>query len=155
MYGALDLQEKLKNFLEEKISGYWSKKEYSEEVCPIKIFEQQAPLLESNQETSMFPYVAVIIEKEYVENDDFKAKILFEVGVSDDSEECIGHKDVWTILNKIQTCLLDEEIIDGRYTMDIFNMEKSLQNQATYPKYYGWLKTLWSLPPIIRKENFL
>lgn len=119
---------------------------------PLRIFEQELPLLEAVPESSimpiseqekedtLFPHINIkLIEGEIAENSGNMIKLQLIIGVFDNRQERNGHKDVLNIIQKIEERFAKNRVLNKKYILTC-PMRWVLSDEEQYMYYFGGLE---------------
>lgn len=139
----VNLQTGLKNRLEEVLKEVRLKSPDDKEVR-VNVYEQHVPQSESDDELSLYPYVLIKLVDGEVENETSPhvIKVLFVVGVFDESYDNQGYKDVVLILQKLIAALEKSPVIDKKFVMR-YPLRWVVHEEDVYPFYFGGVETTW------------
>lgn len=140
----VNLQKGLIQRLEEIFSQFKLKNPNNEDVN-INIFEQHLPQSESDDDdVSLYPYIIVKLADGEQENETsaHKIKVLFVIGVFDDSYDNNGYQDVVNIVQKLIAGLKSKPIIEKKFVLD-YPMRWLVHEEDVYPFFFGGVETYW------------
>jgi len=121
----------------------------------INIYGQALPIIEDGTDVDPMPYICVRLEEGSIANSTSSQVVntVLLIGVFDDSAENQGHKEVLNIIQKIQERFEKEPILAKRYRFqDPFDW--ALQDEDTYPYYFGAIHMQWQTAAIRREDQY-
>lgn len=152
---ALDFQGELKKAVAKILKDVQTKTTAGVMVSGVNVYEQQLPIIVSDDEdeSQFFPYAIVRLSDGQTPNDDtpwiVNADIL--IGVHDDDRSGAGYKHVMVMCQRIIDEFAAEPLLSRMYRADQ-NMEWALQDDDTYPFYFGGVRLKFFIPKIGRRE---
>ena len=124
------------------------------ERVQLQTFEQNLPKREHGDDEDPFPYIIVRLDSGGVNSqlEAHKIEVILVIGVFDDSLENKGHEAVLEILEVIQEHYEGQPGLNGKFRMeDPFTW--ALQDEESYPYYYGAAQMTWSASAPRRKGS--
>lgn len=123
---------------------------------PLRFFEQKLPFKKGKTDTR-FPFVLVElaegIQKSQEDDQDYKVRMNFLIGIYNDSNENSGDDDVIQLLNSIMMNLEENPIVGGQFLLDPFEeVSWSISDEDTFPYYFGGLSTTFIVPKVVRTD---
>ena len=169
---ATFLQDDLVEELKEILQGFRLKNPYGES-CEINIFSQNLPVPESLEQTNIpieqlengliedittqepYPYIIVRIEDGEIKDESSSQIVNMNllIGVYDDSYKKQGYKDVLNVIQKIYERFAKMPVLKGKYTMQ-YPIAWTLQEEETYPFYFGGMNLDWEVAVIVKEDRF-
>ena len=153
---ALELQDALVEEVKSILDGYLYKKVATEERVPINIYPQNIPISETDDEEAPIPYIIVRLSsgEDAGDADSFHTvRVLFIIGIWDDSSEAQGHRDVMNIIHKIyQRFYEDPRLQDKAIRTGAFHWAP--QEDAYYPFFFGACSMDFAISAIRREDPF-
>lgn len=142
-------------------------------LSEINIFAQNLPMPESAAQEEVpieqlengladdvtkedpYPYIVVRVEDGEIEDPASAQKVstMLLIGVYDDSYEKHGHKDVMNIIQKIYARFAKVPVLNGKYTIQ-YPISWTLQEEESYPFYFGGISLEWETAAIRREDKF-
>lgn len=132
------------------------------EVVGVKGYEQQLPVVTENDEdeSKFFPYFIVRISDAVTQGDDepwtVTADILF--GCYEPDKLQTGHRHILVMIQRTADRFLAEPLLCKKYRAQP-EMEVALQDEDTYPFFFGGARIKFSIPKMGRRlpayENFI
>lgn len=163
-----DLSEELK-----KIFSGFKLMDSKGKLHDINIFPQSLPMLIPKEQSNIppeilenglideevqedpFPYIIVRIEDGEIADEasvqSVNTNIL--IGVYDDSHAKQGTKDVMNIIQKIYERFAKNPVIAGKYTIQ-YPISWALQDEESYPYYFGGMALAWETAAIRREDKY-
>lgn len=122
------------------------------ELIPLHVFEQHLPE-KPQEDISLFPYIIVqLLEGEQqAVSEPHTVKVLFIIGVYDESSDNQGNKEVMAIINKIFEDLGKRPIQSRRFELT-FPIRWGLHEEDVAPYFFGAVETTWSAPAFMRED---
>lgn len=127
-----------------------------EYVDGLNAYEQELPIVtqDDEDESTFFPYVIVKLdEAETQEEESWKIHVFLLLGIYDDSTENNGHKEILNIIERIQQRFEKEPLLNGKYRADP-EMSWALQDEQTYPFFFGAVEMYFWIPKIGREDRY-
>ena len=118
-------------------------------------YKQSLPVLQADDETpdQFFPYFIVRLEEGETENDDstwlVPVQILF--GVFDSDANTDGHLHIMEMIQRTADRFAAEPLLNKIFRADQ-NMHWAMQEEDTYPYYFGGIELRFMVPKIGRRE---
>ena len=142
----LDLQKAIQEDLQALFGGERFKAS-SGELSKMNVFRQNLPMRTSEDDPDPVPYIIVRLDSGEIESqtDPQNVVVILIVGIFDDSPENNGHDGVMHVITKIQRHFEGTPIAGGAFVMqDPFDW--ALQDEESYPYFFGAATTTWSTP---------
>lgn len=139
-----DLQMQLKNAAGEDVFG-------------VKGYEQRLPEITDDEEdqSQFFPYFIVRIEEGNTPTDDepwlVGTTVLF--GICDYDKETNGHRTILEMITKVTNRFLERPLLDSKFRANQ-NVSFALQDEDTYPFYFGAIDIKFYVPKIGRSDDW-
>lgn len=169
---ATFLQDELVEELEQIFHGFFLKSP-SGGMDKLHIFSQLLPMpLPDNQEdippeilengffeeqTAPDPYPYIIVQMNNGEIVDVNSAQIVEltliIGIYDSDYQKQGHKDILNIIAKIYERFGKQPILNGKYTIQ-YPILWSLQDEESYPYYFGGMRLLFEIAAVRREDKF-
>ena len=156
---ALELQKALASEIKELFSSELFKSP-SGGYAHIQTFRQNLPIrqvevisdgteefTDEESDEDPFPFVIVRLHSGEIASqaDPHKVTVLLIVGAFDDSLDNDGHDSVMSILDQIQRHYEGNPVAGGRFILDD-PFDWYLQEESSYPYFYGSAETHWKAP---------
>lgn len=154
---AADLQKDLAEEIGNLLKEIRSKDAQGNEVVGAKGYYQQLPAIREDEDdvSKFFPYFIVRIEDGETEDDDdpwtVKADIL--LGSYDEDPDTNGHFRIMGMIQRIIDRFAAEPLLNGRYRANQ-KMRWELQDEDSYPFYFGGVELMFSVPKIERRDLY-
>jgi len=163
---AYELQDDLKTELKSIFKGFQLMTPFLDETRKPKmsepnVFEQSLPIrendeLDNEQDDDPFPYIIIRVDSGSIAGESsHDVKLRMIIGTYDESLETNGHKDILNIIHKIYERFEKNPVLAEKYVMQD-NLEHpfnwALQEEDTYPYYFGAIESTWATTAI-RREN--
>lgn len=139
------LQDDLMAELKELFSNFKLSSPSAEEK-EVKIFKQELPFKTKKEEKSQFPYIIVKLVDGNIGTNN-TCSVILVLGVFDDSETKQGYKDLLNMMQDICFQYATEKVIAQKYRVED-EIEWSLQEEDTFPYYFGGIALNVTLPKI-------
>lgn len=151
---ALLLQKELASEIEE-ITKDIVLKNPAGEYAKLRSFEQSLPIRQLDEEyDDPYPYCIVrIVEGETPDGMSAQSvKTILIIGVYDDRVEAQGHKSILNIIQRIQERFFKNGVLADQFIMQPgFNW--TLQDDDSYPYYFGGIEITWETSSIRREDH--
>lgn len=120
-------------------------------------YRQQLPVvLEDDEDPSKyFPYFIVRLQDGETKDDADPWTVTTDIilGIYDDSTDTNGHLDILWMIQKIIDRFAAEPLLCGKYRADP-EISWALQDEDTYPFYFGGIELKFSVPKIERRDPY-
>ena len=146
-----DLQKSLIAEIEELLAQMQLKNAAGEDVFGVKGYEQRLPEITDDEEdqSQFFPYFIVRIEEGNTPTDDepwlVGTTVLF--GICDYDKETNRHRTILEMITKITNRFLERPLLDSKFRANQ-NVSFALQDEDTYPFYFGAIDIKFYVPKI-------
>lgn len=151
-----NLQDDLIAEIEELLKDVRTKNTDGEEVVGIKGYPHQLPILQADEDdpAQYFPYFIVRFDLGKTENDDDCWHIATDVilGVHEAATEK-GHEHILVMIQRIVDRFAWDPQFAKKYRVDQ-NIQWAVQEDDTYPFYFGAVALTISAPKIGRKGEY-
>lgn len=146
------LQDALIKDLQDEFTGYKLVNQKGK-LANFNIYPEALPEKKEENDENHFPFiiVKVINGKSADIEDDETVTVLFIIGIYDDNENRQGNIEILNIIEKYKNHLIHNKFIDGFEFAHPY--EWTIQDEETYPFYYGGIETRWKLKKIEQKED--
>lgn len=122
------------------------------------LFSQSLPIRKDDADDDPYPYIIVRMDSGDMKQDHpHMVKVRIVIGSFDDSTDTNGHKDVLNIIQKIYERFARNPVLANKYVMkdDSENpFTWVLQDDDTYPYYFGAVEVTWETSAIRRESQF-
>lgn len=156
---ASDLQDALVSEIADLLSETTSTNTLGEIVTGVTGYEQFLPVLRNDDDTPdmFFPYFIVRLDngKTADDNDLWNVRTDILIGIHDEGNENDGHKIVLNCINRIINRFSQEATlgIPGRKAFRCQSeMEWALQDEDTWPYFFGGVSLTFSVPKPTRRD---
>lgn len=124
------------------------------QLIPLQIYSQFLPSQSGTAAQEPFPYLRVIVMdgKDAAELEANQCRIYFMAGVWNDSSDHQGYRDVLNILQKIYEHLMRDRVYQNRFQVE-YPVKWRLEKEDLWPKFYGKLKTVWTLGKVTKFDQ--
>lgn len=152
---ASQLQRDLIVEIADIIRDVQTQKASGEFVSGATGYKQSLPVLQADDETpdQFFPYFIVRLEEGETENDDstwlVPVQILF--GVFDADTNTDGHLHIMEMIQRTADRFAAEPLLNKTFRADQ-TMHWAMQEEDTYPYYFGGIELRFMVPKIGRRE---
>ena len=123
----------------------------------ITAYKQQLPVITADDEDpdQFFPYAIVRLESADTEddNDHWHVKTDILIGCYDDDQTNDGHLDVLTTIQRITDRFATKPMLERKYYANQ-HFQWALQDEDTYPYFFGGVEITFSLPKIGREDDY-
>ena len=120
-------------------------------------YEQRLPqVTEDDEDTSkFFPYAIVRATGWNTKDDEDPWHVTIQVylGIYDDAAESHGHEGLINMIEKICNRFVHEPLLAHNYRAEQ-NIDAELQEDDTYPYYFGGIQFTFTAPKLARKIEF-
>ena len=151
-----DLQEALVKETRELLKEVWVKNPAGEEPR-VKVFPQCLPKISEDDadETKLFPYAIVRLGNSLTEddNDPWHVTVDWIFGVHDNSVDGQGHIHILTMIERITNRFIAEPWLNNIYRADQ-RITTALQDEDTYPFFFGGAEITFSTPKTGRRDEY-
>ena len=119
----------------------------------LNIYPQHLPAKSKQDDLSHFPYVVVRLMDGEDDSQQNSARVTIIVGICDDEDTFQGHKIVLNIIQKIYEFLATKKYVE-KYEIK-YPIPWTLQEEDSYPFYFGGMDTNWIIGKVIQDENLI
>lgn len=135
------------------------------ELKGIKCFKQNLPKREqkigkgnlmASEEETYYPYCVVRIDSGKIKlvNDSQKVTVILVFGIYNDKKDMQGHTDILNAMQKITGQFVKNPILCGQFRLKTDeDIEWILDEEETYPYYYGAMIMTWETPFWTKEED--
>lgn len=149
------LQDELVEEMKRLFQDYLYKQPGGERV-PIKVFPQNIPVNETDEEDDPIPYIIVRLNsgKDDGSRDSFNTvRLVIIIGIWDDELGVQGHRDVLNIIQKVYERFQTNPNLNNKAVHDgEFNW--ALQEDGYYPYFFGACSLNFNIAAIRREDPF-
>nr|WP_325300176.1 hypothetical protein [uncultured Dysosmobacter sp.] len=154
---ASQLQRDLTKEIGEILRDLRFKDAQGKEVVGANGYYQQLPTITEDDDDSskFFPYYIVRIQDGETKDDDDPWTVTTNIllGIYDDDPETNGHFAVLGMIQRITDRFAAEPLLNGRYRANQ-DINWALQDEDTYPFYFGGIEIKFSVPKIERRDPY-
>lgn len=120
----------------------------------IKVYNQNLPIPESEEEPDLAPYIIVRVDSGKTETEDEPQKVVVMLIIDyfDDTLENNGHQGVLNIIQHIYERFERDHGLDGKYYL-LDPIEWALQEEQSFPHFIGAVAMTFAIPAIRREEE--
>lgn len=111
----------------------------------IKVYRQDLPIKDDEDDEALRNYVVVMIGDEHVEDGEWNVEIHFSLNIEDRDKDRSGNINILYMMNEIYAYFVKRGIIGKHCKMEEV-AHKILNLESQYPFYEGDLVTNWKLP---------
>lgn len=151
----LMLQDELVEEVKRLLEDYLYKMPTGERV-PVKVYAQNIPVNETDDEEEPIPYIIVRLnsgEDSGIRDSVNTVKLVIIIGIWDDGLEAQGHRDVMNIIQKVYMRFQTNPNLNNKavYSGE-FNW--ALQEDGYYPYFFGACSLSFHIAAIRREDRF-
>jgi len=152
-----EFQNKLIEECETLLKDIQTKNVAGETVTGVTGYAQMLPVVTEDEEdeSQFFPYFIVRLTDGLTEDDDDPWTVTANIylGVYDPDKQTNGHYHVLEMITRITNRFMKEPLLAKAYRAQQ-KMEWALQDEDTYPFYFGGIEIKFSLPRIGRSDDY-
>lgn len=139
----------------------------------INIFRQNLPMPEAEMQTNIpceqlenglaeeipredpYPYIIVRIEDGEIKDEASTQTVntILVIGIYDGSYDKHGSKDVMNVIQKIYERFAKHPVLGKKYTIQ-YPIKWMLQEEESYPYYFGGMALIWETAAIRREDEY-
>lgn len=169
---ATFLQSELAEELKKILSGFKLKNPQGK-IADINIFEQLLPMPEPAAQEEIppellenglaeeitspdpYPYIIVRVGDGEIESPDSAQTVSINLimGIYEPDYDKQGHKDILNIIAKIYERFAKTPILNGKYTIQ-YPITWVLQEEESYPYYFGGMGLAFETASIVREDKY-
>lgn len=126
-----------------------------EEQVKLNVYEQNLPIMESDEDPDPVPYVIVRLETGTIKSDNDPQEVLamFLIGYFDDSPVNNGHKGVLGIIQRIHERFNKDPMLNNLYMFQE-PFEWALQDEESYPYFFGAAHLTFKTAAIRKEDKY-
>ena len=163
-----DLADELKEILKD-----FRLKDPRGNLSGVNVFRQNLPIPESLMQEDIpeellengladditaedpYPYIVVNVADGEIKDESSAQTVntVLQIGVFEDAFEKQGHKDVMNIISDIYERFAKRPVLNGRYTVQ-YPVLWTLQEEESYPYYFGGIYLSWEVAAVRREDRF-
>lgn len=156
LYATQNLQKDLVKEIENILAKLTFMDAEGKQVIGCKGYEQSLPVIEEDDRmtSEFFPYFIVRMENgETSDDDDFwNIKVTVLLGIHDSDAGTNGHREILKMIDLIQQRFLARPLLNRKYRC-LPKMSWALQEEDTYPFYFGGLEMTFGCMKIGREDD--
>lgn len=127
-----------------------------ETVTGLNVYEQNLPVVTDDEEdeSQFFPYALVKLETGKTADDDSPWVVATEIhfGICDHSKKNIGHRHIMNMIQDVVDRFAAEPLLNKKFRAEQ-DIEWAIQDEDTYPFYFGGVAISFNVPKIGRRES--
>lgn len=151
----LNFQDALMKETGNILKGVGTKNASGENVDGVNLFAQNLPVVQSDEEdeSKFFPYAIIKVYDGRTEDDDSPWTVTADIhlGVYDPDEDNQGHQHVAIMIQCLISRFAAEPLLVRKYRAQQ-DMEWAMQDEETYPYFFGGVRIRFSVPKIGRRD---
>lgn len=152
-----DLMKDLIKDIEEILKDVQTKKVSGEMVSGVKGYEQSLPIITEDEEdeSQLFPYFIVRMTEGSTDDDGnpWTDTTNILLGIYDDDKEANGHRNIMTMIQRITDKFAKDPLLNNKFRA-AEKMDWALQDEDTYPFYFGGIEMKFSVPKMGRSDGW-
>lgn len=124
--------------------------------APVTVYKNRLPIVteDEDDESKFFPYAVVrLSEASTDEGNPWLQKVYILLGVYDDDIMGGGYMHILTMIERITNRFLEEPLLDHKYRAESL-ISSDIQDEDTYPYYFGAIEMSFNLPKVERRDEF-
>ena len=154
---ALDFQRELMKEIETITSEITYQTAAGQKKNGVTAYMQQLPQVTEDEEdaSQFFPYAIIrMVDGDTQDDDDcWSVKTDILIGCYDEATDANGHIDVMETIQRICDRFAKKPLLAQRY-MANQHIQWALQDEDTYPYYFGGVEISFFLPKIGREDDY-
>ena len=151
------LQKKLLKEVCDLLAGMEFTNSAGETVKGVTGYEQRLPQITEDDEDSsqFFPYTIVRVANCTTKGDEdpWHVTMLVYFGIYDDAKDSHGHEAILNMVQRVADRFVHEPLLAHSYRAEQ-NIYAELQDDDTYPYYFGGIEFTFTAPKIERRVEF-
>ena len=150
-----DLQNALYNEMQVMLADYRVKDE-TNNPSPSNFYRGKVPLRTSDEDPSYIPYILVRVREGIVpesQSDNSTAKAVIVIAVYDDGADYVVENDVLSVIQRIIERFSKDALLGDKYNFT-GRMEWALSDEDTYPYQFGGVEIEFTLPTIVKEDDY-
>lgn len=151
----LNFQDALMEEVGHILKDVGTKNVSGENVDGVNLFAQNLPIVQSDDEdeSKFAPYAVIKIYDGRTDNDESPWTVTADIHlcVHDAEEDNQGHRHVAVMIQRLVNRFAAEPLLDRKYRAQP-DMEFALQDEDTFPFYFGGVRIKFSVPKIGRRD---
>lgn len=151
-------KEFLDDFVEDlkvALRDVYTKNTKGEEVG-VTVFKNRLPVVTEDEEdeSQYFPYaIARLSDASTDEEKPWQQRVYVLLGVYDDDLKGSGYLHILTMMERITDRYLQEPLLNHKYRAEP-KMSTDIQDEDTYPYYFGAVEMTFNIPKMERRDEF-
>lgn len=129
-------------------------KNVEDKLSEINVHSQYLPYKTNIDDEEHFPYIIVRMMNGEEDEEEAECKIVFVIGVYDESEDNQGFKDVLNIIEKIRQHIFKKQIFANQFICK-YPLKWGVNEEDVSPFYFGGIESSWSIAKITMPDNDL
>ena len=154
---ALDLQDELAKEVKNILKDIMTLNAAGERVSGVQVYKQNLPIIMSGEEdeSKFLPYAIVRLAEGKTEDDDSPWSVTVDMlfGAYDPGEANQGHQHIMVMCQRVTDRFAAEPLLAGKFRAEQ-DMEWVMQEEDTYPYYFGGVRMKFNTPKIERRDPF-
>lgn len=150
----LELYDDLITEVENILRGVVTKNTAGESVEGVKGYKYRLPLVtaDDEDESQFFPYFIVRLSGGKTADDDSPWIVTADIllGVCENDKEVPGHEHIMVMIQRITDRFAAEPLLNHKFRAEP-DMEWAVQDEDTYPFYFGGVEIKFNVPKIGRR----
>lgn len=126
-------------------------------VCGATGYEQRLPLVNEDDEdqSEYFPYYIVRITEASTADDDEPWVVPVDIyfGVYNADKDALGHRSILNMMQRVIDRFAAEPLFNGKFRA-LQDIHIALQDEDTYPFYFGAVEIKFQVPKIQRRDPY-
>lgn len=143
--------------VEKILDDVQTKNTSGETVSGVNGYEQSLPVVMEDEEddSKYFPYFIVRMGEGSTEddNDPWTDTVNILFGVYDDDKQTNGHRHILTMIQRVTDRFAKEPLLNKKFRAKE-KMSFALQDEDTYPFYFGGVEMRFSVPKMGRSDEW-
>lgn len=145
-----DLIAEVENILRDVVT----KNTAGEDMVGVKGYKYRLPLItaDDEDESQFFPYFIVRLSGGKTEDDDSPWLVTADIllGVCENDKDIPGHEHIMVMIQRITDRFAAEPLLNKKFRAEQ-DMEWAVQDEDTYPFYFGGVEIKFRVPKIGRR----
>ena len=122
----------------------------------VTVYRNRLPVVteDEDDESKYFPYaIARLSDANTDENKPWQQRVYVLLGVYDDDLNGAGYLHILTMMERITDRYLQEPLLNHKYRAEP-KMSTDIQEEDTYPYYFGVVEMIFNIPKIERRDDY-
>lgn len=122
----------------------------------VSVYKNRLPVIteDEDDESKYFPYaIARISDADTDEEQPWKQRVYVLLGVYDEDLMGEGYLHLLTMMERITDRYLTEPLLNHKYRAEP-KMSTDIQDEDTYPYYFGAVEMTFNIPKVERRDDF-